>query len=53
MAFHLLPDKNKNDLVVKYSLPENNNTILASQYQLYLPTEEQLLTEIRKLNKLK
>lgn len=43
----------KNNLVVKYSLPENNNTILASQYQLYLPTEEQLLTEIRKLNKLK
>jgi predicted nuclease of restriction endonuclease-like (RecB) superfamily len=38
----------KNDAVVKYSLPENNNSILASQYQLYLPTEEQLLTEIRK-----
>lgn len=38
----------KNDAVVKYSLPENNNSILASQYQLYLPTEEQLLTEIRR-----
>lgn len=38
----------KNDAVVKYSLPENNNSISASQYQLYLPTEEQLLTEIRK-----
>lgn len=38
----------KNDAVVKYSLPENNNAILASQYQLYLPTEEQLLTEIRR-----
>jgi predicted nuclease of restriction endonuclease-like (RecB) superfamily len=38
----------KNDAVVKYSLPKNNNSILASQYQLYLPTEEQLLTEIRK-----
>jgi predicted nuclease of restriction endonuclease-like (RecB) superfamily len=38
----------KNDAVVKYSLPENNNSILASQYQLYLPTEEQLLNEIRK-----
>lgn len=38
----------KNDVVVKYSLPENNNSILASQYQLYLPTEEQLLTEIRR-----
>lgn len=38
----------KNDAVVKYSLPKNNNSILASQYQLYLPTEEQLLTEIRR-----
>jgi predicted nuclease of restriction endonuclease-like (RecB) superfamily len=38
----------KNNSVVKYSLPENNNSILASQYQLYLPTEEQLLKEIRK-----
>jgi len=38
----------KNDAVVKYSLPENNNSILASQYQLYLPSEEQLLKEIRR-----
>jgi len=41
----------KNDAVVKYSLPENNNSILASQYQLYLPSEEQLLREIEILNK--
>lgn len=32
----------KNDLLVKYTLPENNNTILASKYQLYLPTESNL-----------
>ncbi len=32
----------KNDTVVKYSLPEANTSILASKYQLYLPTEEQL-----------
>lgn len=38
----------KNNAVVKYSLPENNNSILANQYQLYLPTEEQLLTELRR-----
>jgi predicted nuclease of restriction endonuclease-like (RecB) superfamily len=38
----------KNNAVVKYSLPENNNSILARQYQLYLPTEEQLLKEIRR-----
>jgi predicted nuclease of restriction endonuclease-like (RecB) superfamily len=32
----------KNSAVVKYSLPKENETILASQYQLYLPTEEEL-----------
>jgi predicted nuclease of restriction endonuclease-like (RecB) superfamily len=38
----------KNDAVVKFTLPENDNTILASQYKLYLPTEAQLLSEITK-----
>lgn len=42
----------KNNAVVKFSLPEENKTILASQYELILPTEEQLLQEIKKeLNK--
>jgi len=34
--------------MVKLALPENNQTILASQYKLYLPTEQQLLDEMRK-----
>ena len=38
----------KNNAVVKFSLPENNKTILASQYELILPTEEQLLNELKK-----
>ncbi|RZK11542.1 MAG: DUF1016 domain-containing protein [Flavobacterium sp.] len=38
----------KNNAVVKFSLPEANKTILASQYELILPSEEQLLQEIRK-----
>lgn len=38
----------KNDSVVKFSLPENQQQIFASQYQLYLPSAELLLTEIRK-----
>ena len=38
----------KNDAVVKITLPENNKTIVASKYQLYLPTEEQLLEEVKK-----
>jgi hypothetical protein len=36
----------KNDTVVRMTLPENDNQILASQYQLYLPTEDQLVKEI-------
>lgn len=39
---------NKNDSVVKFSLPENNKNIIASQYNLYLPTEKQLLEEVKK-----
>jgi RecB family endonuclease NucS len=39
----------KNDTVVKITLPENNQTIIASRYQLYLPTEEQLLEEVKKI----
>ncbi|WP_409035688.1 hypothetical protein [Pedobacter africanus] len=38
----------KNDAVVKFTLPENNQTIVASKYQLYLPTEQQLIDEINK-----
>jgi predicted nuclease of restriction endonuclease-like (RecB) superfamily len=38
----------KNDSVVKFTLPSDNKTILASQYQLYLPTEKQLLDEVKK-----
>jgi predicted nuclease of restriction endonuclease-like (RecB) superfamily len=52
-----LPDENqtvgillcadKNDAVVKFSLPEDNANILTSKYQLYLPSENDLLTEIK------
>lgn len=53
-----LPDENrtigillctsKSDAVVKMTLPEGNQTILAAEYKLRLPTEEQLLAEVRK-----
>ena len=53
-----LPDENptigillcaeKNNTLVKYALPKDNKTILASKYQLYLPTEKQLLTELKR-----
>lgn len=38
----------KNDAVVKFTLPENQKQIVASQYELYLPTEKQLLEELNK-----
>ena len=55
--YEKLPDENptvgillcaaKNDTLVKITLPEDNTHILTSQYQLYLPSEEALLEEIR------
>ena len=37
----------KNNMVVRYSLPENNTTILSSKYQIYLPSEEQLVKTLK------
>lgn len=42
----------KNDMAVKLTLPQDNKTILASQYQLYLPTEEQFIKEINEVKAL-
>ena len=60
--FEKLPDENdtvgillcasKNDTVVKLALPEDNRTILASQYQLYLPTTDELIKEINDVKQL-
>ena len=40
----------KNDEMVKLSLPKDNKTILASKYELYLPSEKVLKEEVRKLS---
>lgn len=39
----------KNDTVVKFSLPENEKQIVASKYELVLPTEKQLVEVISKM----
>ena len=39
----------KNDLVAKITLPEDNTSILTSKYELYLPSESELVEEIKKL----
>ena len=36
----------KNDTMVKLVLPDENNTLLASKYQLYLPSKEQIVQQI-------
>lgn len=38
----------KSESVVKFTLPENETQIFASKYKLYLPSEEELLQELRK-----
>ncbi len=41
----------KNDTMVELVLPDNNNSILASKYQLYLPTKGQILKQIKDLER--
>ncbi len=36
----------KNDAMVKITLPEDNAQIVATRYQMYLPTEEELRAEL-------
>lgn len=38
----------KNDAMVRFTLPEGENNIFASQYKLYLPTEEEILAELKR-----
>ena len=42
----------KNDTEVRLSLPEDNKTILAAEYRLYLPTAEQLIHEVNEVKRL-
>lgn len=37
----------KSDAVVRYTLPEDERQVFASKYKLYLPSEEELLKELR------
>jgi len=43
----LCADKKKS--IVEYTLPQNNEQIFASEYQLYLPKKEELEAEVKKL----
>jgi predicted nuclease of restriction endonuclease-like (RecB) superfamily len=41
----------KNHAVARYTLPKGNNQIFISKYQLYLPTEEELIQELEREQK--
>ena len=38
----------KSDSIVKYTLLKNETQVFTSKYKAYLPSEEELLSEIRK-----
>jgi len=40
--------EDKKDAVVRYTLPKDNRQIFASRYKLYLPTEEELVKELKR-----
>jgi hypothetical protein len=56
-AVEMRPDENppiglllcadKNDAVVRYTLSKSAQQVFASRYQLHLPTEEELVRELR------
>jgi predicted nuclease of restriction endonuclease-like (RecB) superfamily len=39
----------KNDMLAKITLPEDNKTILTSKYEVYIPSEVELLKEIKEV----
>ena len=47
----ILLSTDKNETVVKYTLPLNNKTIFSSEYKLHMPTEEELVKAIEEEKK--
>jgi predicted nuclease of restriction endonuclease-like (RecB) superfamily len=47
LTIGILLCSDKNNMVVEYSLPKENQTILASKYELYLPNKEELIQKLK------
>ncbi len=47
----ILLSTNKNETVVKYTLPEDNKTIFSAEYKLHMPTEKELITAVEEEKK--
>ena len=48
----ILLSTNKNETVVKYTLPEDNKTIFSSEYKLHMPTEQELISAVEEKRKI-
>ena len=42
----ILLSTNKNETIVKYTLPKNNKTIFSSEFKLHMPTEQELIDAV-------
>ena len=47
----ILLSTNKNETIIKYTLPEDNKTIFSSEYKLHMPTEQELISAVEEANK--
>jgi predicted nuclease of restriction endonuclease-like (RecB) superfamily len=47
----ILLTTNKNETIVKYTLPKDNKTIFSTEYKLHMPTEEELISAIEEEKK--
>lgn len=47
----ILLSTNKNETVVKYTLPQDNKTIFSSEYKLHMPTELELINAVEEEKK--
>ncbi|MBD8923217.1 DUF1016 domain-containing protein [bacterium] len=47
----ILLSTDKNETIVKYTLPKDNKTIFSSEYKLHLPTEQELISAVEEERK--
>lgn len=47
----ILLSTNKNETIVKYTLPEDNKTIFSSEYKIHMPTEKELIEAVEEERK--
>lgn len=47
----ILLSTNKNETIVKYTLPKDNKTIFSSEYKLHMPTEQELISAVEEEKK--